>query len=215
VNSERQRLIDLGLQELPALHYPGDGRNGEALDTDEAAVWKRVLDYRIASYLKPRRLLETHPGLGISTALYRCAAPRTEVVQVELPLVYNSGPFDLVDVDPFGAPWDTLEQVKPIISQTTIIQVSNGEAHAVRRNLKRGQKFPTKNTGRKMPIWVVDEYLPRLERLLGLRTQFFYAFPTTVRVILAQRKLPKFIWRGCPHWMWWLAKYAPGDVSEI
>ncbi len=208
MNAKRMTLLEMGLRELPALNFPSSNRNGEALDTDEAAVWKRVLNYRLTSYLKPNLLLETHPGTGISTILYRHASPKTRFVTLDDALKNPKCLIDLIDIDPFGAPWRSLEEISCLISRHTVVQISNGEAHSVRRNLKRGQKYPTQYAGRLLPKWVVIEYLPRLQNFLGLDVQFFYAFPTTVRAIFSKRSLPKTLWRNCPQWMWWLEKYT-------
>jgi len=116
---------------------------------------------------------------------------------------------DLVDIDPFGAPWRFVDNVRQLIGIRSVIQISNGEAHAVVRNLRRAQQYPTNNFGRGLPRWVTREYLPRLEDLLRMKVQFFYAFPTTVRAVLSGRRLPQRLWSGCPQWMWWLSKYAP------
>jgi len=213
-SEKREKLLASGLSELPKLRFPKRvARNGEELATDEAAVWKRVLNYRIARLLKPDRILETHPGLGISSALYKHACPHAEFLQYELngQLVKTA---DLIDIDPFGQPWDDLHNCIAFLSKRSVLLISNGEAHAVRRNLKRGQRFPTEYWGRKMPLWVVREYIPRLEEMTGFTARFFYAFPTSVRVVLSRITMPATLWSGCPHWMWWLAKYAHVYLSD-
>ncbi len=208
MNAERKRLLDEGLAQLPHVRFPSSGRNGEVLSTDEAAVWKRVLNYRLAEYLKPQRILETHPGLGISTTLYKHASPDTEFVNLLNSSTAVPSSIGLIDIDPFGSPWRSLEEISGLVGPETVIQISNGEAHAVRRNLKRGQKYPTQYFGRRLPQWVTDEYLPRLQRILRLDVRFFYAFPTTVRVILSGIQLPQHLWSGCPNWMWWLRRWV-------
>jgi len=210
LRGKRLVLWQEGMAELPWLpEFDQMGRNGEELATDEAAVWKRVLDLRVARWLRPDRILETHAGLGIGTALFRYACPQAEIVALR---DWRSGGvagwFGLVDVDPFGQSWDVLEVVVSHLSEDGILMVSNGEALAVWRNLRKQQRYPTGNFGKRLPIWVVDEYLPRLGNVTGLEVQFFYAFPTSVRVILSNREIPVELWRGCPRWMWWLEKYA-------
>jgi hypothetical protein len=209
MNDERRRQHDEGLAQLPDLHYPSSGRNGEDLSTDEAAVWKRVLNYRVAAYLRPKRILETHPGLGISTTLYKRASPTSEFVTLNCAVKMLPTTIDLIDVDPFGSPWRFVDCARQLIGTRSVIQISNGEAHAVVRNLRRGQEYPTHNFGRRLPRWVTLEYLPQLQDILKMKVQFFYAFPTTIRVILSGRRLPNKLWSGCPQWMWWLSKYAP------
>jgi hypothetical protein len=122
--------------------------------------------------------------------------------------------FDIIDIDPFGQPWTALSEWLNQLHWNGILFITNGEAHAVRRNLKNAQRYPTTNYGRRMPYWVRFEYLPQLERLTGLKVRFFYAFPTSIRAILSRKKLPASLWDGCPNWMWWLAKYAPLDCPK-
>lgn len=200
---ERTELIRRGLDELSIPDYlKGLGRNGDALDHDEAAVWKRVLNVRVASYLGQGALYESHPGLGISSHLYSKSGLRPVGLDWDNDL-------SLVDIDPFGQPWDTLAASNELHRRARVLMVSNGEALAVRRNLKRVQRFPTNNYGRRLPYWVVDELIPHLELITDKKCQFFYAFPTTVRAILSNESLPKSLWEGCPKWMWWLHEHAP------
>lgn len=200
---ERQRA----LAHLPRVRVPSSaGRNGEELATDEAAVWKRVLNFRVARYLQPETIMETHPGFGIATRLYRHACSFARFYdQGKLP---TGKTVTLLDIDPFGQPWDTLSQFSYLIGSKTTVCVTNGEAHAVIRNWRRAQRFPTRFCGREMPRWVTREYIPRLEKLLGLPCRFFYAFPTSVRSIHSRRCFPKSIFHPCPRWMWWLERYA-------
>jgi hypothetical protein len=150
--------------------------------------------------------LETHPGQFVSTEIYRSARPSAHIFG-HLDMITESS-LDLIDIDPFGQPWDTITSVLAFIANDTVVLVSNGEAHAVRRNLKRAQRYPTPYSGRDMPRWVTTEYLPRLTELIGLPCRFFYAFPTTVRSVHSRGLLPDVLFNGCPQWMWWLAKYA-------
>lgn len=203
----RQELIELGLKQLPQISNLSEikGKNGEELATDEAAVWKRVLNYRISKTYQPKTLLETHPGLNISTQFFKYASRQTAFFNYknfEKGIKYN-----IIDIDPFGQPWDTIEAYYDEITLSDILMVSNGEAQAVVRNLKKAQRFPTNNYGKKTPKWVVDEYLPSLEEKLGKKVQFFYCFPTTVRVILSNLDMPISLWEQCPNWMWWLNNY--------
>ena len=205
--AKRLQLWSAGMAELAPLKIDDClGRNGESLATDEAAVWKRVLSYRIARFLKPRAILETHPGVGVGTQVYRRAAFSAKILT---PNDLGDACPELIDIDPFGQPWDALNAIEPAIKTSVCLQVSNGEAQAVVRNLRRAQRYATHFVGRRMPDWVVHEYVPRLEEVTGLQCAFFYAFPTTVRVILARINIPQVLWRGCPRWMWWLDRYAP------
>jgi hypothetical protein len=206
--NNRRALLEAGLAQLPTHLLTVRGRNGESLAHDEASVWKRVLNLRLVTWMRPSLVIETHPGLGISTALYRrgCSKVTSLSEAIEMRAIPSASIFD---VDPFGAPWDTVRAIVPFMKGQTILQVSNGEAQAVRRNLRKAQKFPTRFFGVRMPRWVLEEYVPRLEDQTKSTAAFFYAFPTTIRVILSRRPLPQWLWEDCPRWMWWLSKYAP------
>ena len=210
MTNERMALLNAGLREIPIVEEMRvSGKNGEELATDEAAVWKRVLQYRIAQYYKPEIIVETHPGLGISTTLYKLAVPNAEFGTANLdPRRLSSKTKNIIDIDPFGQPWDSICSITSLINEHTVLMISNGEAYAVRRNLVKAQRFPTANYGKRMPVWVREELIPYTEKLTGLPMRFFYAFPTTVRIILSTQHLPKELFDGCPHWMWWLSKYA-------
>ncbi|RMG91196.1 MAG: hypothetical protein D6706_18430 [Chloroflexi bacterium] len=208
----RQGLLEL--PDLPELHQVG--RNGEELATDEAAVWKRVLNYRIAKHIQPQRILETHAGLGISTVLYMHACPSAEIVALcDWQQATITGQFDLIDVDPFGLPYDCLEFVCSYLAPQGVLMVSNGEALAVWRNLRRQQYIPTSNFGKRMPVWVCNEYLPRIAEITQVPVRFFYAFPSSIRVILSRRTLPDALWQGCKQWMWWLERYANQTQNRL
>lgn len=210
---ERSRQFQLGMACLPNIPMPSvGGRNGEDLATDEAAVWKRVLNYRIAKHIRPKSILETHKGLGVGTRLYQYAYPDVRIFDHET-YVPSEDAIEMVDIDPFGQPWDSIEAYSAVLQKCNIALVSNGEAQAVVRNLRRAQRFPTNNFGRKMPVWVVNEYVPRLEDVLSMACCFYYAFPTTVRTIHSRIEMPIRLFRDCPRWMWWLARYS-GDVGE-
>lgn len=212
MNKDRMKFLYAGLAQLPDIDLSEAGRNGEELATDEAAVWKRVLNYRVCSWLKPDRILETHPGLGISTRLYRHAHPAAEIVALDH--WQNSSTlgrtFTLIDIDPFGQPWDVLDACVPWLChpRQAVVMVSNGEALAVWRNLRRSQRYPTANYGKRLPRWVLDEYLPRLEQVTRMTVSFFYAFPTSIRSILSYKPLPSSLWDGCRQWQWWLKNYV-------
>lgn len=71
-------------------------------------------------------------------------------------------------------------------------------------------RFATRRVGRRAPEWVTAELVPRVEEITTMECQFFYAFPTSVRLILSSQKLPKSIWEGCGKWLWWFSKHG-GD----
>lgn len=214
---DRYALWLTGLRELePFPEHFWEGRSGEAIGVDEASVWKRVLNLRLARFLQPSRILETHGGLGVSTFFYRRAAPNAEIVSLsDFKMCRTlSGFFDLIDIDPFGFPYDALDAALPLLAVQGVLLVSNGEAFAVGRNWQNVLYAPTTNVGRRLNRWVKDEYLPRLEALTGLTVRFFYAFPTTVRAVLSRRELPDELWRGCKQWKWYLERYEAYEAAS-
>lgn len=216
MNKNRREFLEQGLNELPREFvetYIGvDGKNGETLAAyDEAEVWKRVLNYRLARFLRPYRIVETHGGLGVSTALYRLACD-AEIIscshfQKELPFVDCA---DFIDIDPFGQPYEALEMAIEIIDRKnpSVLLISNGEMFSVVRKLKNTQYLKTDYYGKTAYRWVEKQYLPFLEEKTGLSIQFYYIFPTTVRAILANFKIPEVVFSGCKKYMWWIEKYA-------
>ena len=110
----RSQELARALSLLPALNWPNHaGRNGEELATDEASVWKRVLNFRIASHLCAQRVFESHPGLGISSSLYRFANQAVQIYGPQL-CQEDSCDIDLIDFDPFGQPWDCIEKYRKV-----------------------------------------------------------------------------------------------------
>ncbi|OPY24779.1 MAG: tRNA (guanine(26)-N(2))-dimethyltransferase [Methanobacterium sp. PtaU1.Bin097] len=226
MNSDRETFYNNGLKNLPKTFlnmYLGlEGENGEVLSYDEAEVWKRILNYRIAKHLKPHTILETHAGKGVSTELYRLALPSTLTAkshsvkskiiscrhwEKEIELIPDNS-CDLIDIDPFGQPYKTLEAALPKLKDNGVLMVTNGEMMSVVRHLKNTQHLKTDYYGKTAWQWVIERYLPYLEKVTGLTVQFFYAFPTTVRTILSKQELPRKLFKGCKQWMWWLEKYA-------
>lgn len=194
---------------LTSLH-PENCANGEGCFHDIAEVWKRILQYRLAMYLPDEEhVLETHAGYGVGRRIMLSANPRAEITSLDdYHQVLNlGGLYGLIDIDPFGQPWDVLDVVLPFLKPDGILCITNGEALAVWRNLKKQQRYPTYFFGKQMGRWVVEEYIPRLEAMTGLRCSWFYAYPSSVRVILSRHSLPSTLWHECPRWMWWLQKY--------
>lgn len=221
MNKNRREFLEQGLNELPREFvetYIGvDGKNGETLALyDEAEVWKRVLNYRLARFLNPYRIVETHGGLGISTALYRmaCDAEIISCSHFQSDLL-NIDKADFIDIDPFGQPYEALELVIQKIdrSKQAILLVSNGEMVSVVRRLKNTQYLKTDYYGKTAYRWVEEQYLPFLEEKTGLSIQFYYIFPTTVRAILANFKIPEVVFSGCKKYMWWIEKYAAVRIN--
>lgn len=225
MNVNREKFYELGLNELPKLfldkYLDTEGENGEVLSYDEAEIWKRVLNYRVAKHLKPYVILETHAGKGVSTELYRMAqilniltvySRSLKIISCHawekgVELVPDQS-CDLIDIDPFGQPYGAIEATLPKLKDEGVLMVSNGEMMSVVRHLKNTQHLKTDYYGKTAWKWVIEQYLPYIEEITGLKVQFFYAFPTTVRVILSKQELPNDLFRGCKRWMWWLERYV-------
>jgi hypothetical protein len=202
-------LVELALRELPVQHLRTKNlRNGEGVFHDEAEIQKRLINFRLAKRFKPRLVVESHPGLGIGSRLYRLASPSVSVKQISDFISAEEWRNAIVDIDPFGRPWETLERYKSSIRLSSVVMVTSGEIHSVVRNLKRTFYFPTERVGKDSPQWVVRELIPRVEDLTNMPCRFFYAFPTSVRLILSRRKLPLGLWKGCQQWLWWFSRYG-------
>ncbi|MEK3645840.1 hypothetical protein [Aeribacillus sp. FSL M8-0235] len=222
MNESRREFLEQGLNELPKEFVENyivvDGKNGETLAAyDEAEVWKRVLNYRLAHFLHPYRIVETHGGLGVSTALYRMACD-AEIIscshfQSDLLDVDKA---DFIDIDPFGQPYEALKLVLDKIDydRPTVLLVSNGEMMSVVRRLKNTQYLKTEYYGKTSHRWVEEQYIPFLEEKTKLKTQFYYIFPSTVRVVLSNMDIPKSVFSGCKKYMWWIEKYAVVKTNE-
>jgi hypothetical protein len=94
--------------------------------------------------------------------------------------------FDLVDLDPFGNCLDLL----PIVSQLVnagVICITTGEIYQIYRGLSRreGRTSPKRYRGKRARLWVTEELLPEIVGQLP-RSEIihFYAYPTSVRVIV-------------------------------
>jgi len=213
---KKRRLLELAKKYLPSkfIEYAMrvEGRSGEGIFYDEADLWKRILNYRIAKYLQPRVILETHKGLGLSTYLYRLASPNAKIISLSRWEKYtNSIPdnyVELLDIDPFGQPYKCLFAYFSKLRRDGVLLITNGEIYQVVRGLRNVQFLKTDYKGRDAWRWVVEQYLPWLEEYTGMKVRFFYVYPTSVRVVLSSRPLPKHLFEGCPVWMGWLAKYA-------
>lgn len=210
INKDRLEFYNKGLEQLPAdfvtEHSAKQGKNGETLIYDEAEVWKRVLNYRIAKHLKPTQIIETHGGKGLSTDLYRLASPESKIISCqnyenELSEIND---ISFADIDPFGRCWDCLDFLIPRLADKFILSVTNGEMLSVCRNLKN-IKYPTSHYGKEAYKWTEREFIPQLEELTSAHAVFYYMFPTTCRVILAKGiELPENLFDGCKRRMWWL-----------
>ena len=77
----------------------------------------------------------------------------------------------------------------------------------VSRGLK-GVKLESPYKGKECYKWVEEIYIPYIEEYLNSAVQFYYIFPTSVRLIVSNRELPKELFKGCPKYMSWISKYA-------
>jgi hypothetical protein len=95
--------------------------------------------------------------------------------------------FDLVDCDPFGTCYDLLPLVAQVVPRG-VVCVTSGEIFQVYRGLNRRPGRPPAHEfrGHRVTGWVVNILLPELMKSCGdARLVHFYAYPTSVRVILA------------------------------
>lgn len=207
MNKNDVKILQEGLEALPLLkdYIWMVGENGESV-FDVAGIWKRVLNHRISKYYGPKRILETHAGIGLSSLIYKNACPSAEIISLTDCTLIPKGDFDLVDIDPSGAPWVALDHVS--LSCRTILMVSSGEAMMVQRGLNKSMKYPTTYKGKDLPKWIIKDYLPLLEELTHKQVRFFYCYPSTVRVVLSDFEMPSDLFEGCPQWMSWLSKYV-------
>ena len=179
-------------------------KNGEGLFTDEAESWKRVLNLKIAKELKECNIYETHPGKGINLLLLK-----THKINYNGVALKNA---NWIDIDPYGFPYEFLNNIENLFSDELMLTITSGEIMSVVRNLKN-TKTPTHFFGKTAWKWVVNEYIPYIENFTGMQVRFFYAFPTSIRLIVSNLDLDyKKITEGCPKWMWWFSKYAQNEL---
>lgn len=117
--------------------------------------------------------------------------------------------FELVDCDPFGACYELLPLVAQVVRRG-VICITSGEIFQVYRGLNRrfGRPLADGFRGRRVSGWVTQVLIPELISICGdAKLVHFYAYPTSVRVILSVGGFPidceKFNRR--PHWLGWLA----------
>lgn len=216
MNAERRKFYNYGLSQLPKEFIKKfetiTGKNGETLFYDEAEVWKRVLNYRISNYIKDAFILETHAGKGLSTYLYQYFSDSKKIIscqnwEIEINK-FQKHSFDIIDIDPFGHPYKCIEKTIGLLKDDGILMISNSDILSVVRNLQNTLFLKSDYIGIRTPKWVKEVCIPYIESITNLECQFFYAFPTTLRLIMCKNKLPETIFSGCEKWMWWLKKYA-------
>ncbi len=116
--------------------------------------------------------------------------------------------FDLVDCDPFGTCYELLPLVKQLVPRG-IVCITTGEIFQVYRGVNRrpGRPSAVEFRGHKVSQWVVQGLLPELITACGdARLVHFYAYPTSVRVILALGGfcVPAELFRTRPRFLGWL-----------
>ena len=218
MNLERRNTINKALTYLPKefLEKEINGKNGESVTTDEAEVWKRVLNYRLIKYQQPHLILETHKGNGVGTFLALLACSTSEIIscthfETQIP---QDVLFDFIDIDPFGFPYKALNLCKHLLKKNGIMVITSGEILTITRNLGTAIT-PTKYKGKQSWQFVEKDYIPYIENQTKLKCQFFYAYPTSVRIVLSNRSLPKILFDDCPKWMWWLKRYAEPNIKPL
>jgi hypothetical protein len=117
--------------------------------------------------------------------------------------------FDFVDFDPFGTCYDLLPLLRQLVPRG-IVCITTGEIFQVYRGLNRRPGRPTafEFRGRNVSQWVVQKLLPELVAACGnARLVHFYAYPTSVRVILALGgfHIPKELFNTRPQFLGWLS----------
>jgi len=122
--------------------------------------------------------------------------------------------FDLVDLDPFGACYELLPLVARLVPRG-VVCITSGEIFQVYRGLNRARGRPpaAQFRGHKVSQWVVESLLPEVLKVYTeAKLVHFYAYPTSVRVILALGGFPlsAHIFRQRPRFLGWLRS---ADVS--
>jgi hypothetical protein len=117
--------------------------------------------------------------------------------------------FDLIDCDPFGTCYELLPLIATVVPRG-IVCITSGEIFQVYRGLNRRPDRAACGDyrGHKVLHWVVGVLLPELmSAFKGARIAHFYAYPTSVRVVLSVGgfPLPSRAFWGRPRFLGWLA----------
>lgn len=126
--------------------------------------------------------------------------------------------FDLVDCDPFGTCYELLSLVAQVVPRG-VVCVTSGEIFQVYRGLNRRPARPPADEfrGHRVTEWVVKILVPELMKACGYaRLLHFYAYPTSVRVILAlgRFKISPQLFRDRPNFLGWLSSDHVAPVPE-
>jgi len=124
--------------------------------------------------------------------------------------------FDLVDCDPFGTCYDLLPMVAQLVTKG-VVCVTSGEIFQVYRGLNRraGRPDASQYRGHRASNWVVEALIPELRAIFpGSKIVHFYAYPTSVRVILAlgNHPLDPQAFHRRPRFLGWLRPPKGGFV---
>jgi hypothetical protein len=122
--------------------------------------------------------------------------------------------FDLVDCDPFGTCYDLLPLVTRLVPRG-VVCVTTGEIFQVYRGLNRRPGRPPADEfrGHKVSQWVLQSLLPEISGACGgASIVHFYAYPSSVRIILALGGFPapQQAFAARPHFLGWLASEGAG-----
>jgi hypothetical protein len=126
--------------------------------------------------------------------------------------------FDLVDFDPFGSCYELLPFVKRLVPRG-IVCITTGEIFQVYRGINRrpGRPAAVGFRGAKVSQWVVKELIPELLATCNdARLVHFYAYPTSVRVILALGgfRIPAELFKPRPQFLGWLSSKEGNCASS-
>lgn len=193
--------IDNAISMLPIVFKKHGTTSGEGIFSHSGAAWKRVLQYRIAAWEKPSRILETHGGEHIGTQYYLYASPGSDIVSCqcwESDIAGVASCFDLIDVDPYACPLEAVNAVRKLLCDNGIMMVTSGMAYGVRRGIGNASEFKGLCGVR---LWVEKEYLPELKQVSQLEVRHFYIHHHMVRAVLSNTELPSYLFNDCPKFL--------------
>lgn len=127
--------------------------------------------------------------------------------------------FDLVDCDPFGTCYDLLPMVSQLVS-CGVVCITSGEIFQVYRGLNRRLGRPDANLyrGHAASKWVIEGLIPELLAMFpSSQLLHFYAYPTSVRVILSIGgfKIDPHAFKRRPRFLGWLRPPSSGRALHL
>lgn len=196
--SEKERAeIESALLNLPFVAKKAGESSGEGLNAHAGAAWKRVLQYRIAKYTQPRRILQTHGGNNIGSQYYLAASPESDMVVCrhwESEVHGIAGTFDLIDIDPYGCPIDVIDATNGLLAEGGVLIVTSGMAFQAKLGYIKGNPY----SGRDMGKWASDDYVPMIAERADLAVIHYYVHPNMIRITLGNSILPASVFNDCP-----------------